>query len=146
MKSEAATALEVRRIINAPPDAVFRAWTDPEKLRRWSCPEDATVADVSVDLRVGGQYRIRMKGGTGKTHTAFGVYREIERPHRLVYTWDWEEDESRMGETVVTVTFNEQGPKTEVVLTHEMFPAPEVRDGHAQGWESLLNQLERIFV
>jgi uncharacterized protein YndB with AHSA1/START domain len=145
MGPETATSLEVRRVIKARPDAVFRAWTEPDQLMRWSCPEGGSIEEAAVDLRIGGAYRLRMKDGTGKIHTAIGVYREIDPPHRLVYTWDWEEEGSRMGETIVTVQFNDRGAATEVVLTHEQFPAPEARDGHAQGWESLLTKLERVF-
>jgi uncharacterized protein YndB with AHSA1/START domain len=63
-----------------------------------------------------------MTGAEGQWHTAFGVYREIDRPHRLVYTWDWEEDDYRVGETLVTVEFKNLGEATEVVLTS---PAPK---------------------
>jgi uncharacterized protein YndB with AHSA1/START domain len=133
------------RIIQADRETVFRAWTEPEHLKRWSCPEGLQVADVQVDLRVGGKYRLRMEGPEGQFHTAVGVYREIERPKRLVYTWDWLEEDHKTGETLVTVEFNELDGSTEVVLTHELFPSSEAKQGHADGWTSCLNRLERLY-
>lgn len=143
MSTQTDTSLRVSRVIEAEPEAVFRAWTDPEQLKRWSSPDGVTVADVQVDLKVGGRYRIRMKTEEGKTHTAVGQYREIEPPHRLVYSWDWEEES--IGETLVTVEFRDQGESTEVVLTHERFPNAEAKSGHEEGWTSCLDRLERLF-
>ena len=101
------------------------------------------VGDSQVDLSVGGRYRLRMESPKGNVHTAVGVYREIERPSRLVYTWDWEEES--IGETIVTVEFNDLGDSTEVVLSHELFPNVEAKAGHEEGWVSCLNQLEQLF-
>lgn len=143
MSTNTTTSLRLTRVINASPDAVFRAWTDPAQLARWSCPEGMTVADVQVDLRVGGRYRIRMAGPEDNVYTAVGVYREIDRPRRLVYTWDWEEES--IGETLVTVEFKARGGDTEVVLTHELFPDAEQKANHEQGWTSCLDKLERMF-
>lgn len=142
MSTQTETSLRVARVIPAEPQAVFRAWTEPEQLKRWSSPDGVTVADVQVDLKVGGRYRIRMKTAEGKTHTAIGEYREIEPPHRLVYSWDWEEES--IGETLVTVEFRDQGGSTEVVLTHERFPNAEAKSGHEDGWTSCLDRLERL--
>lgn len=143
MSTKADSSLRLSREIAADPATVFRAWTEPEQMKRWSCPEGMTVAEVQVDFRVGGRYRIRMEGSEGKTYTAIGVYREIERPHRLVYTWDW--DEESIGETLVTVEFEDRGGSTMVVLTHELFPSAEQTKGHDEGWTSCLNRLERLF-
>ena len=153
MKAESTTSLRISRVINADTETVFRAWTQPDHMQKWACPGDATVEDVEIDFRVGGAYRIRMKGEEGNW-TAVGVYREIDPPKRLVYTWDWEEKEVKMSvhdrlgsadETVVTVEFRAQGDATEVVLTHELFPNEEAREGHHMGWEGSLDKLERLF-
>jgi uncharacterized protein YndB with AHSA1/START domain len=146
MSTDTGTSLRVTRGIKADPVTVFDAWTQADQLKRWSCPEGMTVGDAEVDLRVGGRYRIVMKNDEGSTHTAYGVYREIERPRRLVYTWSWEEDEDRgIGETLVTVEFTDLGGSTEVALTHELFPDAEAKASHEKGWTSCLNRLERMF-
>ena len=93
----AARTVQVSRRIPAAAAELFRAWTEPDQLRRWSCPEGAEVSEATVDLRVGGRYRIRMTGSAGGVFTVSGAYREIDPPRRLVYTWDWEEEALRVG-------------------------------------------------
>jgi uncharacterized protein YndB with AHSA1/START domain len=139
-------ALRVSRTIPATPDAAFRAWTDPDELRHWWRQEGDgwAFAGASIDLRVGGGYRLGMTAPDGTKHVAVGVYREIERPVRLVFTWDWEEPTPSVGETLVTVEFKDRGrSRTEVVLTHERFADPERMGRHEQGWTQLLRLLER---
>lgn len=145
MSTKTQNSLRVSRVIAADPDTVFRAWTEPEQLRRWSHPEGGALVDVQVDLVVGGRYRLAMRTPDGEVHTAIGVYREIERPRRLVYTWDWEEDAFRVGETLVTVEFKDLRGSTEVVLTHERFPDADTKAHHEQGWTGLMNGLEGMF-
>ena len=146
MSIQAATSLRISRLIQAGPDTVFRAWTQPEQLKQWSAPEGITLEAVEVDLRVGGRYRLAMRSTEGKPHTAVGTYREIVRPTRLVYTWSWEEDGSNTEETLVTVEFNAVGGATEVVLTHERFATAASRDDHLRGWTSCVDRLEAIYV
>ncbi len=145
MSTETGTSLRVSRIIKADRQAVFKAWTEADKLKDWACPEGGTVLDSQVDLSVGGRYSIQMKTAEGEIYTAFGVYREIERPARLVYTWDWEEESHKVGETLVTVEFNDLGGSTEVVLAHELFPSVEAKTAHEQGWTSCLDRLQAMF-
>ncbi len=146
MGTQTGTSLRVTRVVAASPQRAFEAWTQPEQMRRWSCPEDARVAEVESDLKVGGRFRTRMEKPDGETYTAYGVYREIDPPNRLVYTWDWEEEAFQVGETIVTVEFHDLGESTEVVVTHEGFPAQEATEGHLMGWTSCLNQYEALFV
>lgn len=144
MSTKADSSLRLSRVIKADRDSVFRAWTEAGQLKQWACPEGASISDVAVDLRIGGRYRIRMKGAEGAVHTAVGEYRAIQPPERLVYTWDWEEEDHAVGETLVTVEFNEMGGSTEVVLTHELFPNGEAKKAHEEGWSSCLDRLERL--
>ena len=139
-------SLRVSRIIRADPDTLFRAWTDPQQLLHWWRQESDgwTFAGASIDLRIGGHYRLGMTGPDGKTHVAVGVYRDVQRPVRLVFTWDWEEPTNRVGDTLVTVEFKDAGDnRTEVVLTHERFAEAARMGRHEQGWTELLRLLER---
>lgn len=74
-----------------------------------------TFAEASVDLRVGGRYRLLMTSPEGKTYVAVGEYREVQHPRRLVFTWDWEDPASSVGETLVTVEFRNAGDNRSVV-------------------------------
>ncbi|GMQ82235.1 MAG: SRPBCC domain-containing protein [Rhodothermia bacterium] len=145
MSVETTSSLKLSRIINGSREEVFDAWTNPDKICQWSAPEGISIEQSDVDLREGGEYLLLMNSPENKTHTAFGTYREVKRPSRLVYTWDWKEEDNRMGDTLVTVEFNEMGETTEVVITHELFPNDEARDGHDMGWASCLNRLEGLF-
>jgi uncharacterized protein YndB with AHSA1/START domain len=81
--------VRVERTFEAPAEAVFDAWTNPEVLRRWwkAAPShEVTVAEL--DLRVGGGYRLAMNDTeSGEQHVVHGTYREVSRPDRLVYSW-----------------------------------------------------------
>lgn len=146
MSVEITSSLKLSRIINGTREDVFDAWTNPEQIKQWAAPEGITVEQSDVDLREGGEYLLLMHAPEDKIHTAFGTYKEVDRPSKLVYSWDWKEEDSQMGDTRVTVEFNAMGETTEVVITHEFFPNDEVRDGHDMGWTSCLNQLEQLFV
>ena len=145
MSTKTGTSLQISRVIKAAPERVFRAWTDPADMRRWACPEGATVVHVEADLVVGGRYTIHMRTEDESEHKAIGVYQEIDPPRRLVYTWDWDEEEMRMGDTRVTVEFNDLNGSTEVVLTHDRFPSAEAKDNHEIGWTSCMNRLADMF-
>ena len=135
--------LEVRRTFPVPRERVFRAWTRPEELNKWSAPGEV-VPTTEVDLRVGGRYRIVMRDPDGATFTVGGVYRVIEPPSRLVYTWKWEGNPSAV-DSVVTVEFHARGQSTEVVLRHEGLADTADRDRHQHGWIGCLDKLEALF-
>lgn len=144
-QTQQSETLTLKRTIGATPQEVFDAWTRPEHMARWSCPDPGADVEVEVDLRVGGSYCLKM-GVEGGPATARGTYKVIEAPHRLVYTWDWDEASHRMDvETVVTVEFTAVDGGTEVRLTHEGFPAAEAKQGHDEGWVLCLDRLEALF-
>jgi uncharacterized protein YndB with AHSA1/START domain len=140
--------LRLERTFNAPRQAVFEAWTNPEVLRRWWASQPGwQAADAEVDLRVGGRYRLSMHDPDSRaTHTVVGEYREVSPPERLVYTWSWEGDPPEMdgsAHTLVTVEFVESGDLTIVLLAHEGFATDHARDQHSSGWNGCLDNLDR---
>ena len=134
--------LILKRMLNAPPERAFKAWTSAEHIQQWMRPEPGMVVPLaSMDLRVGGKFRIQMKNPDGEFFTAVGVFKEVKAPERLVYTWDWEKDGSgaEFGEvegkpSLMTVEFLKRGEGTELVLTHSRLASVESRDNHAKGW------------
>ncbi len=137
--------LELERRIAAPPERLFAAWTEPALLRRWSAPEGLTIVDGATDLRVGGHWRVVMAAPDGTRLEAFGTYREIAPPDRLVYTHAWRESEGSSPETVITVELRPDGPDaTRLRFTQAGFASVPGRDGHAAGWASALDQLQTI--
>jgi uncharacterized protein YndB with AHSA1/START domain len=137
--------LRLTRTFPAPCEKVFRAWTDPNALKRWAAPGERTAPVVEVDLRPGGRYRIDMRAPDGSVDRVTGVYRTVDPPHRLVYTWYWE-TKPEMGETLVTVEFQAQAGATQVTLTHERFPNNEVRDRHEHGWGGCMDKFGALFL
>ena len=138
--------LRLTRVVPARREVVFRAWTDPEALRRWWVPfEGMTVPAAEVDLRPGGRYRFTMRSPKGEEFGLTGVYREVRPPERLVYTWRWEGTErDGDGETLVTVDFEARGATTLLHLTHEQFPDADTRDRHGAGWGGVLDGLVAV--
>lgn len=141
--SAAKPALKITRGYSCPREKVFRAWTDPEIMKRWFAPSDEfSVSEAEVDARISGRYRIVMRAPDGEYHRVGGVYRECSPPARLVFTWAWESTPER--ESLVTVEFKDLGKSTEVILTHERFADEEARDKHEQGWNGCIARLERL--
>jgi uncharacterized protein YndB with AHSA1/START domain len=144
--------LIVKRVLNATPERAFRAWTSAEHIKQWMRPEPGMeVTLASMDLWVGGKFRIQTKMLDGEFFTAVGEFREVKAPERLVYTWDWEKDGSgaEFGEvegkpSLVTVEFLNRGERTELVLMHSRFATVESRDSHARGWDKLVESFTKL--
>ena len=134
-------SLTLKREYAAPPEKVWRAWTDPQKLKQWWSPGPGEgVSLAELDVRVGGRYRICFGGADGNAHECAGVYREVVEPKKLVFTWSWPRTTpDRI--SLVTIQFNPKGRGTEVVFRHEQFFDETVRDNHKKGWTSLLDKL-----
>jgi uncharacterized protein YndB with AHSA1/START domain len=138
-------SLTLRRRLSAPPAKVYAAWTDPQKVKRWWSPlENDEALHVETDVRVGGRFRIVMRGSGGERHDVCGVYREVVPDEKLVFTWAWHTTPER--ESLVTVSFESDGDGTVLRLTHERFFDEAARDGHLEGWGNLLDKLERQLV
>ena len=135
--------LVIERVFKAPPERVFKAWTDPAFLVKWWGPEGFTTPECRMDVRPGGAWRTRMVGPDGD-HTVAGVYREIAPPRRLVFTWGWEIDGGRGHETVVDLTFEATPEGTRMRLVQRVFQSVEQRDMHDMGWNSSFNDLNRV--
>jgi uncharacterized protein YndB with AHSA1/START domain len=141
-KTQERPSLALVRKLDAAPGKVWRALTEPEMLKQWMRPDDATkVATAEIDLRVGGRYRIVMTPPEGEEHDVRGVYREIVPNKRLVYTWAWKSTPER--ESIVTIELRAVGKGTELTLRHEQFADAEARDRHQHGWTGCLSSLEK---
>lgn len=135
--------LSVRRSYAAPPEVVFRAFTEPALLERWFRPSpDVTVRVTELDLRVGGRYRLVFRFPDDRTAVVIGEYRAIARPHRLAFTWTWEPPDPHAGiDTLVTMDLREKKGGTELALTHASFPTEEIMRRHESGWGAVLESL-----
>ena len=137
--------LTMRRTFEAPRALVFRAWTEPGHLAKWSCPRGFTMIENRGELRVGGAFFAWMRSPQGEDHRMCGVYREIVPPERLVFTHAWLDDRGAPGpETLVTVTLAERNGRTEMTFHQGNFESVASRDGHEQGWNSCFELLAEL--
>ncbi len=139
--------LVVTRTFNAPARLVFEAWTEPELLKRWWAPKSFGVSFISceADARTGGKYRFVFGHPASEQPMAFfGRYIEVTPPLRLV----WTNDEGGEGGAVTTVTFEERGGETLVVM-HDLYPSKEALDdaiasGSTSGEGETFGQLDEL--
>lgn len=134
--------LVVSRVIDAPRELVFKAWTQPEHIARWWGPRGFTTIHCEMDIRVGGAYRFGMVSPRGTKHWKRGVYREIVEPERIVFTFAWENPapDAPHDELLTTVTFHEEDGGTRLTLRQTPFATAQQRDSHRGGWTSTLER------
>lgn len=133
------TTLEIIRLFDAPPGRVFDAWLSREEWQAWIGPEGVNCEVPVLEPRIGGRYRVIMRLSDGRVIPVAGVFKRIDRPTALVFTWGWENDPLR--ESLVTLLFREKGNQTELVLRQEGLGSVSNRDDHGRGWNSALNKL-----
>jgi uncharacterized protein YndB with AHSA1/START domain len=139
--------LVVTRTFDAPPRIVFEAWTRPELLKRWWAPRSFGIAFLSceADVRKGGKYRFVFSHPSAPQPMAFfGTYLEVTPPSRLV----WTNEEAGDNGQITTVTFEEKGGKTLLVM-HELYPSKEALDaaiasGSTGGSPEMFEQLDEL--
>ncbi|WP_437968120.1 SRPBCC family protein [Sorangium sp. So ce260] len=142
--------LVLTRIIDAPREKVFRAWTDPELLKRWFAPHPFTTPVAELDVRPGGANLIVMRDPQGNEYPNRGVYLEVVENERLVftdaYTKAWEP--SKKPFMTVILTFEDQDGKTKYTARALHWTVAD-REAHEQmgfheGWGQCAAQLEAV--
>jgi uncharacterized protein YndB with AHSA1/START domain len=135
-------SLHMERVLRAPRERVFRAFTAPDELARWWGPKGFTAKSVEIDLRVGGGYRIAMQPPEGEVFHLSGEFVGVDPPTKLAYTFRWEEPDPDDQETIVTLSFAELGESTKLVFTQSPFATEARRALHEQGWTDSLERLQ----
>ena len=144
-KAAEKTSLQIKRFINAPRSRVYAAWTNPAQLKEWWGPEGVRTRNFVADAKVGGKYRWDLTTPEGEEMSVFGEYRKLVPEKKIVFTWKWDDDEVWENRTsVVTVELSDRDAGTELRLTHEQLPSEESRDRHSDGWNSVLDRLEKF--
>lgn len=139
--------LVVTRMINGPARLVFQAWTRADLFQRWWVPAGApiTLLACELDVRVGGRYRLVFGlNGSDQQMEFFGRYLEVTPPTRIV----WTNEEGEEAGAISTVTFEEIGGRTRVVV-HELYPSKEaledaIASGSTEGMPAQLEQLDEM--
>ena len=134
--------VNVNKLMHAPIDKVFDAWLDPKMLSIFMLPMSGMPnSDVENDPREGGSFTIIMHVGDEKLPHK-GKYLEIDRPHKLVFTWV--SDRSIDG-SIVTLNFTKIDEyKTNIALSHVKFIDESARSDHEGGWTNILEKLNDV--
>ena len=142
--------LVLTRLIDAPPEKVFRAWTDPALLKQWFCPKPWSVASAELDVRPGGTSVIVMRSPEGQEFPNSGVYLEVVKNERLVftdaYTKAWEPSEKPFMTGIIT--FENEGGKTKYTARVLHWSVADRKNheemGFHEGWSKATDQLAAL--
>jgi uncharacterized protein YndB with AHSA1/START domain len=128
--------------LSAPPAAVFEALTNPQQLSQWWGPHHFTTPSIELELQVGGRYRFAMQPPEGELFHLQGEFLEIDPPHRLAYTFRWEEPDRDDVDTVVTVALRDRSASTRLTVDQGAFATEPRRALHERGWSESLQRLQ----
>jgi uncharacterized protein YndB with AHSA1/START domain len=136
-------SLTFKRRLNAAPEKVYAAWTDPQKIVQWFGRSDARPHSfqADIDARIGGRFRVSFSTDD-EYYQVGGVYREVVPNQRLVFSWAWHSTPER--ESQVTVSLKPDGDGTLMTVHHEQLFDQAARDGHERGWIGSLDKLEKV--
>lgn len=131
-------SLVIERVFDAPPELVWRAWTEAEHFARWYGPEGFTVPRCEIDFRVGGRYSLTMRSPDGWEMQNTGVYQEIVLFEHFVATMEAEIHD----DTLITVTLEDLGDsRTKLTLRQDGWPDPNMAAGAGGGWSQAFEKL-----
>lgn len=141
--SATSLSLLVRRTVRGTPEAVFKAWTEPEQVMRWWGPDNVHCAECTIELHVGGGYRIANRLPDESIIWITGEFLRVEPPHLIEYTWRLGLDTRAKaeGDERVTVRFRAQADLTEVTVSHSRITDRNAYESHQLGWTGCLEGL-----
>jgi uncharacterized protein YndB with AHSA1/START domain len=135
--------LVITRVFDAPRTLVYEAFVNPKHALQWAGPRDYPATHIEGEVRPGGKWRTCLRALDGSRELwQGGVYREVVPNERLVFTFAWDKEDGASGpETLVTITFADQGDKTLMTFRQGVFNTKENCDGHRTGWNSAFDRL-----
>ena len=134
--------LIVKKFLPVSREKVFEALTDPAIMSKWFFPDPAWSARVENQLKIGGHYKIAMDNGQDQVHDSSGVYRTIEKPALLEFTWNAAMQSGDVKDSIVSIRLESRDEGTELTLTHSEFPTDQAKNSHEKGWNGCLATLE----
>jgi uncharacterized protein YndB with AHSA1/START domain len=148
--------LHITRMLAAPRELVYEAFTNPAMLSQWFGPRGFTAMDIDYDVREGGKWSLRLHKSSEETACdpkgqsdlyQYGTYLEVAPPERLVYTFAWKGDVEPLNyETKISVTFRELEGKTVMDFKQGPFESEADRDGHNIGWTSAFDRFAEFLL
>jgi uncharacterized protein YndB with AHSA1/START domain len=142
-EEETGRVLRIERTFDAAAEDVFDAWTSEEVMCRWfHAGPDWDTASAEVDLRVGGEVRIVMRGPSGNLVQMGGEYTLIEKPRRLEFTWNFSDHPGNLQR--IELEFTERNGRTTVVMVNSQISTDRRREEQQWGWGRCFDELERV--
>jgi uncharacterized protein YndB with AHSA1/START domain len=140
------TVAEVRRRLAAPPTKVFSAFSEASLVSRWLTPApEVSLTVLQFDFHIGGAYRFAYHVPDGATMFVNGVYRVIEPPSKIVFSWNIEPPDEHAGvRSEVTITLTPDGSGTQLLIRHEQLTHAGAAGRHAEGWRGAITQLSAM--
>ncbi len=155
--AEKQKTIHIKRTFNLPLNTVWKAWSEPESMKKWWGPKEYTSPDCTIDFRVGGNYLNSMQDAAGNKIWSTGTYKEIILNKKIVYTDNFADSKGNIvpaadykmpgdwtKEMVVTIEFEEVNGKTNMSVKHTGLPI-EAADDCVKGWQSSFDKLESNF-
>jgi uncharacterized protein YndB with AHSA1/START domain len=146
--------LVIERVLDAPRDRVWRAWTEPDEIKQWWGPKDFTAPSIESDFREGGKYLWAMKSPDGQTYWNTGTFEEIVPQERLVATDSFADEQGNVvppshygmsgdhpSEGRIAVTFEDDDGRTKLTVRYYGIPPGDLRDLAEAGWNETLDKL-----
>ena len=132
--------VQVSRSFPVSKERLYKAWTEPEELKKWWKPMGKTLKAVENDIREGGQVRYSFEDGLEIS----GEYKQVDAGSKLVYSWIWQIPQATLhnGDYLLTVAFNEEGEQSSLSVTQENFAQEHAIKPHEEGWQEALDALQ----
>ena len=157
MTQDTQQAIVIERVLDAPREQVWQAWTDPEQLKKWWGPKGFTAPSLQSVVREGGTYLWSMQSPEGETYWSTGTFEEVVPHERLVVTDSFADEQgnvvppSHYGMTGdhpmegrIIVTFEDVAGNTKLTVRYEGMPPSEIRDMAETGWNETLDKLAAL--
>jgi len=136
--------LRIERLLDAAPDVVFDAYTDPGAQMELYADAPDWIVESECDLRVGGRWLISFGPPGSEPARETNVFEQVDRPRLLVYRSTMRMPDGSSVDTKLHVTFEPENGKTRIRIVQSGFPTAELRDGFGEGWSGILDGLERV--
>ncbi len=144
MTTSNTSTIKLHRVVQAPPERVYRAFLDPTAMAKWLPPNGFTGEVHHLDAKVGGTYRMSFKNfTTGKSHAFGGEYLELKPNERIRYN-DRFEDPNLPGEMLTTIELKQVSVGTELNIVQEGVPAVIPAEACYLGWQQSLKLLAQL--
>ena len=135
--------VNVSKDFAAASDILYRAWTEPDQLKKWWKPMGNQLTEVNTDLKEGGEIEYKFKSEGSENLVIRGEYLEVIPNEKLVYTWKWHVQDEALddSEYTLTVNFKSADQRSSIQISQEDNNSRESIKPHQHGWDEALNHL-----